>query len=181
MRSLTPIRWQVVAAWSFFAAGCVGGVWSNLARPHVDLSAVSDRLAGPMLPWYEVFAINAGVALQLGTGFFSAGVLSAYWTTLFGFDIASTIAALVRAGTPGPVLAAAFLPHGVVEVPALVAAGAAGLGGAAVAMHAARGERAAARARARQSVNLITVAFALLLLAAALEVWVTPWVLRRVL
>lgn len=181
VRQAGSVRGQVIAAWALFAAGAMAGAWANLLRPEVDPGAVTDRLAAPMLPWYEVFAINGGVALQLAGGFFTAGVLSALWTSLFGFDVASTVAALVREGAPARMIAAGMLPHGIVEVPALVSAGAAGLGGAAALFHEARDQRAAAKQCVRRSINLFTAALVLLVVAAALEVWLTPWVLRQAL
>jgi uncharacterized membrane protein SpoIIM required for sporulation len=127
------------------------------------------------------------VVIALLLGIFSFGVLGLVVMLLpiaFIAYIAVNIA--IANGSPTQFLVALVLPHGVVEIPAIILAGAAILSLGAALTTAASGKTLAESflfALARSSIIIVGIVFPLFLLAAVLEVYLTPlvaiWLLAR--
>lgn len=126
----------------------------------------------------RIFRTNVAAALTLISGTISGGITSVIGLAYFGRDLSSLCVKAFVQGTPLPQIAAAIAPHGLLEVPSLILAGAAGLAGVPLLWSFARGNRQAMRATLTASIVLAATSIALLIPAALIECHSTPVVLR---
>ncbi|MBY5164522.1 stage II sporulation protein M, partial [Salsipaludibacter albus] len=187
--ALWQTRWAIAVVGVVFVGAALAATWWLATTPgaidfampaeyrqyYVEEAFESYYSDGPAwLFAIRLFLNNGRIALQM----FGAGVLLGLPTLL----ISATNGWMV--GVAGSVMADAgqawtfwrlILPHGLVELPAIIVAGGAGLqvGWAVISP----GDRTRTRAVAEEGRRAATVAFtaaAALVLAAAIEAWITP-------
>lgn len=130
------------------------------------------------LPVTAILSQNLRAGVRLSAGVLTGGIGTVLQLAAVGRDVGEGIAAGLRAGLRPRQVAAALLPHAVVELPAFGLTGMGGMGltlglGLLVANH----QRAAAVTR--QSALTSLAGFALLVVAAVLESFVTSLVFAR--
>lgn len=173
-------RWHVGAATGLFAAGVGGGVALHLAGvdllEQLGISSPEELLPEDVeLTTWFVFQNNARVLLLLVAGALTLGVLTALVLVFNGVLIGWVVA--VAAGEAGVGLTLALLlPHGVIELPAFWIAAGVAFRLLARPVNYLRGtyEHVYTRAEAGRAALLVVVAIGMMLVAAAIEVHVTP-------
>lgn len=172
MLSAPRLDRSLAASTTLFALGLLAGVVLSGTAAPVSEPAVSERSA-----WY-FFSRNATVAVVLYAGSVTFGVVTAVTLVFNGFVVGYAVAG-------GESLARSLLlvaPHAVVELPAFLLAGAAGLRLPAEVVRYLTGtqETLCRRSAVVESGRRFLVALALLAVAAWLESVVTPTVATAV-
>ena len=126
----------------------------------------------------SIFSTNSRAAVILISGIVAGGLPSIVGLAFFGRDFAATCIRAFLSGTPLHQIAAATGPHGVLEVPSLMLAGAAGMAGVPLLWSFASGNRHTLSDTIVASSGLAVVSLALLLPAAVIECHSTPVILR---
>lgn len=178
--ALAEHRWHVGAATGLFGLGVLGGVGLHLAGVNLlevlGLSSPEELLPEDVeLTTWFIFRNNARVLLLLVGGALTLGLLTVLGLVFNGVVIGWVVA--VAAGEAGLGLTLALLvPHGVLELPAFwIAAGVAfRLLTRPVSYLLGRYDHVYTRAEAGRAALLVVVALLAVLLAAAIEVHVTP-------
>lgn len=156
-----------------FAAGQLAGA-RTVTTPHVaEESPAIGQIPRPPRLFLEIAGRNTTVFALLLTGLVTAGLSAALVLALNGIAVGLLVGSALSAGRDAFVLATLLVPHGLIEMPAFVVAGAVGL----------RGWRVARRALQTGDPELppelatlggpILFGFIALLLAAVIESTVT--------
>jgi uncharacterized membrane protein SpoIIM required for sporulation len=176
----SPLR----VAGAFFGLMVAGVLIGYGTGPHDAFAAVGTFRSGPDLPfsvagtfWHNLLVV--GIPLMLFPLLFWAPAATSAVT---GFTVGQLAAGWLALRLPTGLLAAALLPHGVVEIPALLLGGTMvwRLGRAAWSRDrfgGTWGERAATALRA--AIPFLAAVAAALLVAAYIEVKITPVVVAR--
>jgi stage II sporulation protein M len=127
-----------------------------------------------------VFLRNATVATVAVGGGVTGGVITGAAALNVGFSIGASAARANRIGMPWPTILAALIPHVLFEIPAMVAACAAGLIGSAIVASLGVGRRVPWRALCIQGAVCYAGALVLLVVAATVECRITPILLSMV-
>jgi len=167
-----------LAALLFAFGGAVGGA-VVVATPTGTFEAIGSGAASPFPETFSAPVIlrtnllAAGIALL---GVLSFGTLSALSALFNGYLLGSIVAAVVTAGGSLRFLAAAVLPHGVIELPALWIVSAIGIRTGVRTVRYLLGDDGAAisRTEALEAAWLVVVAALGLVVAAYVEVHLTP-------
>lgn len=125
-----------------------------------------------------VLSTNGLAALTLVSGVIAGGIPSVIGLAYFGRDFAAVCIKAFLYGTPLSQIAAATGPHGILEIPALMFAGAAGIAGVPLLWSFANGNREKLTATIIVSISLAATSLAILVPAAIIECHSTPVVLR---
>jgi len=180
-------RWAFIATLLFvigltlgvaFGPSATGGLVSQDIAGLSELSRVLNSLP-PLLIMVFIFAKNVSVLLfsfVLSPIFCLMPIMALFFN---GLVIATLSAMIIEEESLGFVLAA-LLPHGVIEIPALILGEAAALSfGAVATLSLFRKEsRGLVLPSLRQNLKYLVVAAVLLLPAAVIETYVTPLLLR---
>ena len=121
-----------------------------------------------------IFGRNGRVAVATSVSGMTAGVATVPILLSTGFTVGLPLSRAYRVGTPPRRIAAVFLPHALVELPAICLAGAAGLTGAAFLARRLRSVSYPWRTALAEWSLLSAASLLLLVLAAVFECHVTP-------
>lgn len=168
--SLARYRTFLAASAAVYALSAVAGfalVGPEMAREATLADAAS------MDPALGYFVNNAGTAVGLMGGF---GVLTLWLLVRNGLALGAVIKVALLKGVPPDAIAASVLPHGVIEVPALLVAGAIGLLLPYRVLSYLRGSRPAIATHEdeRHLLQLFLVVLIAIFVAAVVEATVTP-------
>jgi uncharacterized membrane protein SpoIIM required for sporulation len=128
-----------------------------------------------------IFLRNATVATAAVSGGVTGGALTGAAALNVGFGIGASAARANRVGMPWLTILAAVVPHVLFEIPAMVAACAAGLIGTTAIVSLGIGRPVPWRSLVRQGTLCYVASLALLAVAAAVECNVTPFILSGAL
>ncbi len=134
---------------------------------------------GPIL-LIKIFLNNLEACVLLFLGGASLGLITLLIISLNGMVIGGVIG-MVGAERGFPFMAAAIIPHGIFEIPAFIISGALGLSLAHALWDEFRGTGDAAETGRQLGKTFLTIVLPLVLLAAFIEVFVTPVVISLVL
>lgn len=157
-----------------FAVGILGFAAGLESAPATSTPIRAAGEPAPDLSVLGLFVHNAGIAVRSAFGLLTMGVYTVYVLLINGVTIGATVAdAAEQHGLAWALLA--IVPHGVVEIPALWLSGAIGLRWLAFVWAVASGDRdrIAGSWLVVESLALVGLSLALLLLAAVIEVHVT--------
>lgn len=161
-----------------FAAGVLFSLLTEPAfSPRSSVGSFSNGIREACVA-SSIFANNGLVALALISGIVAGGIPSVIGLAHFGRDLAAVCVKAFLSGTPVDQIAAGTVPHGIIELPALLAAGAAGVAGVPLLWCFASGNRTALRATIIAFAGFAATSLALLVPAAVIECYVTPVFLR---
>lgn len=165
------------------------GAWSTMADPTVGeeiLSLLKDSIMGEVLDSSSVmmavtlFLNNLQACLLMFLGGASFGLLTVFIISTNGLIIGSVLE-MVRQEHSLAYVAAAIVPHGIFEIPAFLISGALGLMLARALWNEwGRGEDASARAQAFGRTFVLAVV-PLVAIAAGVEAFITPEILRLII
>ncbi|MBI2853756.1 MAG: stage II sporulation protein M [Chloroflexi bacterium] len=176
-----PRKAVLLATFLFLVTGAMGFFGTSWLKAH-DIQALLRTVAGslsglsPLLLFMAIFLNNAIKALAISLGGIIFGILPAFFVVTNGF-----LLGFVIHYADSPMLAiAALVPHGVIEIPAVLLAAGAGLS---------LGARLWSRVAGNRSVSIsdgftyavrvyVVVVVPALLVAAAIEAFITPWVIQ---
>lgn len=169
--------WIPYVGGAALAMGLVGTLGFGVGAASAPGSSLPIRGPGappPSAGIWEIFTHNAGIALRAALGVLTFGVYTTWVVLVNGFTIGAVAADAAEAHSLGWALSGLF-PHGVVELPAFWLAGAVGFRWLAFVWKVANGDRdrIAGPWLALESLAVVGLALALLLVAAAIEVLVT--------
>jgi stage II sporulation protein M len=128
----------------------------------------------------KIFLNNLEACVILFLGGASLGLITLLIISLNGIVIGGVIG-IVGTERGLPFMAAAILPHGIFEIPAFIISGALGLSLAHAFLDELRGSGDMAAAGVRLGRTFMTIVLPLVLVAAVIEVFITPVVISLIL
>ncbi|MDD1675848.1 MAG: stage II sporulation protein M [Methanomicrobiales archaeon] len=135
---------------------------------------------GPLTLFIKIFLNNLEACVLLFLGGASLGIVTLIIISLNGMVIGGVVALI--GGERGPLfMAAALLPHGIFEIPAFLISGALGLSLGWALWDEFRGQGDAAAVGGILGMTFLRVVFPLVLVAAVIEVFITPYVITLLL
>ena len=176
-------RW-VLAATLLFAIGLALGLTTPVSLTHKYIVSLGDfgsilTSLSPVLTATLIFVKNASVLLFSFALSPILCLMPMLALTANGWILAAASATVMERESLGLVLAA-LLPHGIIEIPALILGETAALSFGAIATIGLfkKGKRELLLSSFRQNLKYLMVALALLLPAAIIETYVTPLLLK---
>jgi stage II sporulation protein M len=178
-------RWVLVAVGLFAIGMALGLVMPESTADFLaeDLAVIEElaKLLGPFQIYTAVFIFLKNVTALLFSFIFSPlfCLVPVIALTVNGWLLSFVSATVIKQESVG-LLLAALLPHGVLEIPALIIGEAAALsfGTMAIIALVSKKRRARLSPNLKQNIKYMALAFALLLPAAIIETYVTPLFLR---
>jgi stage II sporulation protein M len=135
---------------------------------------------GGLVLFIKIFLNNLEACVLLFLGGASLGLMTLLIISLNGMVIGGVVG-IVGAERGLPFMAAAILPHGIFEIPAFIISGALGISLAHALWDEFKGEGDAAAAGRNLGRTFLLVVLPLVLVAAAIEVFVTPYIISVIL
>jgi stage II sporulation protein M len=166
---------SALIAFGIFAAGSCVGVFAH--DPGAGRAARPLTAASP--GWMFFFVVNAYGLLWIMSGLATFGISALSLLYVAGFQFGQGYARAMERQLSLFQTAALVVPHSILELPAIIVAGVVGLSGVRVLMLYVLDGTVEFRQETRLLAALVGTALVLVLAAAMVEAYVTPWLISR--
>jgi len=147
---------------------------------HLFQKEVAGQIGGSALEiGGKIFVNNLEACLLLFLGGASFGIVTIFIMSLNGIVIGAIIQLVQKAHSPSFVIAA-ILPHGIFEIPGFIVAGALGFMFSEMLINEYYGDGDAAGEAARLARYFLLIVIPLIAVAAAVEAFITPYIIQLV-
>ncbi|AWG37295.1 hypothetical protein CMR26_01360 [Bacillus velezensis] len=169
-RMLPAIRTSAIpltASLLFFSGGVIAAFFSD----HFVSTASYNGSSGAV----ELLKNNAIACLFLAAGFFTFGLTSIFYLFTNGFILSGSIIENLHSGVPFYQIFLLLIPHGIIEVPALLLSGAIGFKGVELVIRLCFSKEKKIIASMFRHIGILVLLIICLLIAAAIiEAYITP-------